>query len=79
MWVQVGGGFGGDGRKISKTIGFMNKNVALVEPIAYSEVADSLAMIGEGEAGKLLHELQEQAESIKNPTRWLIAACNRRM
>jgi len=78
------GGFGGammsmgnDSKKISKAIGWMNKNLALPEPIMYAEVAPMLDMIGDHEAGKLLHEFQESADSIKNPTRWLMAAARR--
>merc|ERR1711865_144930 len=76
--MSMGGG-GGDGKKVSKTIGWMNKTLALAEPIAYKEVSPMLNMMNEHDATVLLHELSEQHETIKNPTRRLIAAANRRM
>lgn len=89
-WVQIGsgggrgGGFdmsgGGDGKKISKTIGWINKNHAesLAEPIQFNEVYGPLSMLGDTEACKLLKELEENVSTIKNPTKWLMAAAMRR-
>merc|ERR1712070_1062211 len=80
----MGGGpmmMGGDSKKISRTIGWMNKNQKdeLVEPISFSDVIGPLSMIGDQEACKLLKELSEKASEIKNPTKWLAAAATRRM
>merc|ERR1719506_1755236 len=87
-WVQVpaAGGWGapmmmggGDSRKISKTIGWMNKNCEeLVDKIKFDEVSGPLMMAGEREACKLLKELEEKAADIKNPTAWLKSAAMRR-
>lgn len=72
-----GKGGGGGGDKVAKTIGWMNKHSGLQAPIRYDEVGPMLSMIG-GKAGGLLKELDDQKDTIKNPTAWLAAAARRR-
>merc|ERR1712232_1362443 len=71
---------GGDGKKISKTIGWLNKNLAdqMAESITFNEVAGPLNMMGEREACKLLKEFEEKASEIKNPTRWIKSAAEKK-
>jgi len=67
-------------QKVSKTIGWMNKNLALAQAIKYHEVSEALTNLGEFDACKLLSELSTMAspETIKNPTAWLLSAASRR-
>lgn len=83
-WVAVpvsalGGvpGSGGKDPKISKTIGWWNKQGGLVEEIRYSEVAPLLQQLGTGAALNLLKSLEGKESEIKNPTNYILAACRK--
>jgi hypothetical protein len=62
------------GSRVSKTIGWLNKNGPLNQPISYSDVADVLTALGEDSALQLLHELSEKGLTINDPTGWLLKA-----
>merc|ERR1712107_83834 len=65
-----GGGAGSRGNKISKSIGWCNKNLNLENPIAYDEVIGHLKAMGEGAACKLLDEFETKCDGITDPTNW---------
>merc|ERR1712194_674857 len=71
----------GDGNKISKQIGWINKNHIheMAEPIQFNEVQGPLMMIGDKEGCALLKEFTEKASEIKSPTNWIKAAAMRKM
>lgn len=73
------GGAGGESKKISRTIGWMNHNSGLMEPITFAEVAPALQMLGDKEACALLKDLSEKAATIKSPTNWLLTAAKKKM
>mmetsp|Transcript_94483 Transcript_94483/g.177864 ORF Transcript_94483/g.177864 Transcript_94483/m.177864 type:complete len:267 (+) Transcript_94483:110-910(+) len=78
--MMMGGGMGmpGSSKKLSKTIGWLNKNSAKENPIMFNEVIGPLMAMGEGAACKLLNEFDEKAGEIKDPTKWLTAAAMRK-
>jgi len=88
-WGGKGGGkgWGGgiDAKKISTTVGWLNKNKTdqMPEPIQWSQVQDVLCALGERQACLLLKEFQDKLDaepgSIKQPTKWLKAAAARRV
>lgn len=66
-------------KKVSKTIGWLNREGRLAQPIRFAEVAPLLDAIGEEEAGRLLFELGDQGPMVKDPTSWLMSAAQRRL
>lgn len=69
----------GTGTKVSKTVGWMNREGRLAQPVRFSEVSQLLDAIGEEEAGRLLFELGGHAAEVKDPTSWLKSAAQRRL
>mmetsp|Transcript_136308 Transcript_136308/g.237011 ORF Transcript_136308/g.237011 Transcript_136308/m.237011 type:complete len:257 (-) Transcript_136308:121-891(-) len=63
--------------KVRRTIGWMNQHGGLKEPLMYKEVCDLLMSVGDSAAGRLLKALDDQKETINNPTKWLISAAKR--
>merc|ERR1719160_2034707 len=56
----------------------MNKNGDLQQPIKYKDVQGPLMACGSRNAGRLLKELADKKDDIREPTAWLLAAANRR-
>lgn len=63
--------------KLSKRIGWLNNNAGLSMQIKYSEVKDMLDALGESGAMKLLKELEEKKDKIRDPTAYLKTAAKR--
>lgn len=82
MMAPMGGGMEGigfpSGKKLSRTIGWLNKNSAASNPIMFNEVIGPLMAMGEGRALQLLNEFDEKAMQIKDPTKWITAAAVRK-
>jgi len=64
-------------KKISRQIGWLNKNVSLQEKISYTDVIDALSAIDPSEAMTILKDLEENAETVKNPTNYTLKAAYR--
>lgn len=68
--------------KLSKRIGWLNRNAGLAQEIRFSEVKDLLSQVGEAEAMRILSNLEEQATQgsgakVRNPTGYVKAAAQR--
>jgi len=59
---------------VSKSIGWLNKQGMLQQPIQFSEVVGPLSMMGDSAAEALLAELGTKAFGIRDPTAWLKSA-----
>merc|ERR1712151_733927 len=57
--------------KASKIVGGLNKEGGLQQPIMYKEVAELFMMLGDDDSIKLLRELEEKKDDIRDPTGWL--------
>lgn len=75
-----GGGWAVDHRqldptgKIGRQVGWLNKNIELVQPVSFNDVVEPLSALEVHEAMKILKELEEKAETIKNPTAYVARA-----
>lgn len=65
--------------KLSKRIGWLNKNAGLSQEIQYSEVKDLLTQVGDAEAMRILGNLEEKDQTIRDPTAYLKAAALREL
>lgn len=63
--------------KLSRRIGWLNKNADLVEEINYSEVKDLLSQVGDQEAMRVLKEVEGKGAEIRDPTAYVKAAALR--
>jgi len=68
---------GQGGSKVQKTIGWYNKNGNLQQPIHFDTVAPAFQAIGEAAALGVLKGLEEKSSQIRDPTAWLVKACER--
>eukprot|EP00929_Paragymnodinium_shiwhaense_P039450 TRINITY_DN20706_c0_g1_i1.p1 TRINITY_DN20706_c0_g1~~TRINITY_DN20706_c0_g1_i1.p1 ORF type:complete len:723 (-),score=114.61 TRINITY_DN20706_c0_g1_i1:146-2236(-) len=66
-----------DGRRISRQIGWLNNNVGLKERISYNDVADTLEAIDVAQAMKILKDLENRADTVENPTGYVMKAAQR--
>merc|ERR1712048_362492 len=62
---------------LSKAIGKLNKTGVLQQPISYSDVVGPMSAVPEHVAIGLVKELEEKADSVKDPTGWLKMAAVR--
>jgi len=58
-------------QKVRKTIGWYNKNGGLASAIHYRTVAPYLEALNPREALKILKELEEKGDTIRDPTAWI--------
>lgn len=63
--------------KLSKRIGWLNKNAGLSQEIIYSEVKELLTDVGDRDAMRLLGELEDKDKTVRDPTAYLRAAALR--
>jgi len=63
--------------KLSKRIGWLNNHAGLAMQIKYSEVKDLLTGMGDLGAMRLLKELEEKKESVRDPTGYIKVAAQR--
>lgn len=66
-----------DGTGLSKRIGELNKSQKLVDAVRFCDVVGPLSCMPEDQAMTLVDELEQQGQSIKNPTSWLRSAAER--
>mmetsp|Transcript_80986 Transcript_80986/g.203831 ORF Transcript_80986/g.203831 Transcript_80986/m.203831 type:complete len:584 (+) Transcript_80986:116-1867(+) len=64
-------------RKISRQVGWLNKNVPLRGKLSYSDIVEPLSRLDITSAMKILKEVEEQAGQIDNPTAYVAAAAVR--
>eukprot|EP00930_Biecheleria_cincta_P083854 TRINITY_DN73363_c0_g1_i1.p1 TRINITY_DN73363_c0_g1~~TRINITY_DN73363_c0_g1_i1.p1 ORF type:complete len:632 (+),score=122.92 TRINITY_DN73363_c0_g1_i1:124-2019(+) len=57
--------------KIGRQVGWLNKHAQLQQPVSFTDVVEPLSSIEVHEAMKILKDLEERAESIKNPTAYV--------
>lgn len=60
--------------KLSKHIGWLNANAALVEPVSFNDVIGPLSGLHVTDAMKILKDLETSAATVKNPTGYVIKA-----
>eukprot|EP00746_Dinoflagellata_sp_MGD_P149367 gnl/MRDRNA2_/MRDRNA2_81405_c0_seq1.p1 gnl/MRDRNA2_/MRDRNA2_81405_c0~~gnl/MRDRNA2_/MRDRNA2_81405_c0_seq1.p1 ORF type:complete len:535 (+),score=109.53 gnl/MRDRNA2_/MRDRNA2_81405_c0_seq1:108-1712(+) len=63
--------------KIGRTIGWINHNAGLQQPVSYSEVVGALSGCDIADAMKILKDLGEKGKDIQNPTSYVMAAASR--
>eukprot|EP00927_Polykrikos_kofoidii_P008034 TRINITY_DN1332_c0_g3_i1.p1 TRINITY_DN1332_c0_g3~~TRINITY_DN1332_c0_g3_i1.p1 ORF type:complete len:215 (+),score=46.62 TRINITY_DN1332_c0_g3_i1:82-726(+) len=63
--------------KVRKTIGWYNNHGGLQEHIDYPEVCGELAKISIDAQLSILSQLQDKADTIKNPTGWICRAAQK--
>jgi len=61
--------------KVRRTLGFYNLHGGLTQQIDHREALKSLDLLPVDQALIVLSGLKEKAESIQNPTNWIIKAC----
>merc|ERR1712151_1136845 len=54
----------------SKLIGQFNKR-GVTAPIRYADVAEVMAQLSENKIAKILSELEEKADKVRDPTAWV--------
>eukprot|EP00929_Paragymnodinium_shiwhaense_P109316 TRINITY_DN7572_c2_g1_i1.p1 TRINITY_DN7572_c2_g1~~TRINITY_DN7572_c2_g1_i1.p1 ORF type:complete len:312 (+),score=90.71 TRINITY_DN7572_c2_g1_i1:65-1000(+) len=65
-------------KKVKRTIGWYNHNGDLAGgPIIYKNIKAVIEATDPKETLKILHQLEEKKDSIKNPTNWLLSAVNK--
>mmetsp|Transcript_36176 Transcript_36176/g.88604 ORF Transcript_36176/g.88604 Transcript_36176/m.88604 type:complete len:254 (+) Transcript_36176:1-762(+) len=65
--------------KIRRTIGWINHQKVLKEPLQYVKVASALAQVEPQAAGRILHDLCEKAHAIKDPIGYIVTAVRRQL
>jgi len=65
--------------KLSKRIGWLNKNVELTAEVQYSEVKDLLTQVGDAGAMRILAELEGKGIAVRDPTAYVKAAAIREL
>jgi len=65
-------------RKIVRTLAFINKNAGLAYEIDYREVKPSLDTLDEKNQLAVLERLRKHADTINNPSAWLISEIKKR-
>lgn len=68
-----------DSKKLSRQIGWLNKNAGLMENLSFSDVNGPLSMLPVTEAMKILKDLENNALTIKNPTSYVMKAAGNAM
>merc|ERR1712228_338610 len=63
--------------KIGKTIGWINKNAGLQQPLSYKDTVEGLSACKTSDAMKILKDLEEKGTDIKNPTAYVTKAAGR--
>jgi len=58
-------------KKVKRTVGWYNKYGGLKQPIIYKSAGSSLEKLKTGKALKILNDLEEKADTIRNPTAWV--------
>lgn len=64
-------------KKIKRTIGWYNHNGGLASQIIYKNLRDSIESVDPRQALKILKELDEKKDTIRNPTSWIQKAVER--
>lgn len=57
--------------KIGRQVGWLNKHAELQQPVSFTDVVEPLSAMDVSEAMKILKDLGERAETIKNPTAYV--------
>mmetsp|Transcript_23209 Transcript_23209/g.65584 ORF Transcript_23209/g.65584 Transcript_23209/m.65584 type:complete len:503 (-) Transcript_23209:111-1619(-) len=68
--------------KIARQVSWLNKNIALSEPISFTDVVDSLSCLSITEAMALLKEVEQKAAAIErqsSATHYIISAAETRL
>merc|ERR1712048_550166 len=60
----------------SKLIGQFNKR-GVTSPIQYADVADAMMQLGEKKIAKILSDLEEKADTVRDPTAWVKTAARK--
>jgi len=63
--------------KISRQVGWLNRNLELQDPIIFDEVIGPLVMIDVSSAMRVLKDFEEKHENVEKPTAFIIAAARR--
>lgn len=63
--------------KIGKTIGWINKNVGLQQPLSYKDTVEVLSACSSSDAMRILKDVEEKGADIKNPTAYVSKAAER--
>eukprot|EP00931_Biecheleriopsis_adriatica_P113656 TRINITY_DN8880_c0_g1_i1.p1 TRINITY_DN8880_c0_g1~~TRINITY_DN8880_c0_g1_i1.p1 ORF type:complete len:224 (+),score=57.13 TRINITY_DN8880_c0_g1_i1:55-726(+) len=63
-------------KRIDRTITWYNKYGGLAQPMDWQKVSIKLKKIPYKHASRILHELGQQAATVKNPTSWVVSKCN---
>lgn len=63
--------------KIGRTIGWINHNAGLQQPVSHCEVVGPLSGCDIADAMKILKDLGEKGKDIQNPTSYVLAAAQR--
>eukprot|EP00933_Yihiella_yeosuensis_P004974 TRINITY_DN10938_c0_g1_i1.p1 TRINITY_DN10938_c0_g1~~TRINITY_DN10938_c0_g1_i1.p1 ORF type:complete len:296 (+),score=59.87 TRINITY_DN10938_c0_g1_i1:43-930(+) len=71
------GSYGSGGEKVKRTIGWYNNNGGLAQPIYFDKVAPALSAVGEANALQVLKSLEGKGDTIRDPTGWILGACER--
>merc|ERR1712187_458018 len=64
------------GRTASKLIGEFNKR-GVTTPIQYKDVAEVMMQLSEGKIVKILAELEEKKDTVRDPTAWVKVAAGK--
>lgn len=64
-------------KKIARNIGWLNAKAGLAQPIAYNDVKKFLEAIELTAALKILKDLEVAAQTVENPTSYIIVAANK--